>query len=432
MNTEPMAAEREIEELLQFIYLMPVAIARLGETGAVEMLNPKAVQLLKDLDIDVGRADGPALLDALQPGLAARWRDSAGRIGPVLPAQRCTPPRGYGAELHLLLRLTRPDERCTMLAIEDVTLVVEQERELARQRRRIELVLEHIYGYCVAMVDTDGTVSEWNPSIGRLFGAADRDVVGRPFLRWMAVDAKRNTPQIDFAGIQAAVARQGWCRLQTPWRRLDGTPLWGDCVITPVVDADGQTSGFVAVIRDVTEEHAREQKLIDEALTDPMTRLYNRRGLELRARELADRPAATPSTGAWIMVDIDHFKRVNDTHLHEGGDAVLKAVAASLQAAARGGDTLARIGGEEFALLLPDTSAAVAGSIAERLRLGVEALSVAVAGREIRVTASFGVAAQAPDEPWKTALERADAALFQAKNAGRNRVVLASAAAHAA
>ena len=427
MNGVTTSAEREAEELLQFIYLMPVAIARLGKSGAVEMLNPKAVQLLQDLDIDAGHADGATILDALRPGLAEQWRSSAGHIGAVMPPQRCVPARAQGAEMHLLLRLIRPDERCTMLAIEDVTLVVEQERELARQRRRIELVLEHIYGYCVAMLDATGTVSEWNPSIGRLFGAANEDVVGKPFLHWMVADATRQAPPIDFAGIEAAVARQGWCRMQTPWRQQGGQLLWGDCVVTPVVDPDGVTGGYVAVIRDVTDEHLREQKLIDQALTDPMTRLYNRRGFELQAQELADRRAAAsaPVPAAWIMVDIDHFKRVNDTYLHEGGDAVLKAVAATLQSTARVGDSLARLGGEEFALLLPDTTAAVAAGVAERLRHGVEALSVTVGGREIRVTASFGVALQTPEEAWTTALERADAALFQAKKEGRNRVVLA-------
>ncbi len=425
MSAERDAAAGEVEELLQFIYLMPVAVVRIGASGAVEMLNPRAVQLLQDLDIDTGLADGTTILDALSPGLASQWRESAGRVGPVLPPQRCTPLRSQGAELHLLIRLIRPDARCTMLAIEDVSLVVEQERELARQRRRIELVLEHIYGYCVAMLDTDGTVNEWNPSIGRLFGAAVGDVVGRSFLRWMAVDPQRRAAPIDFAGIEATVGRQGWCRLRTPWRRLDGGQLWGDCVVTPVVDADGQTSGYVAVIRDVTEERQREQKLIDAALTDPMTRLYNRRGLESRARELADRQPAAPTSVAWVMVDVDHFKRVNDTYLHEGGDAVLKAVAVGLQAAARGGDTLARVGGEEFALLLPDTTADEATALAERLRLGVEAMAVHVGQRDIRVTASFGVAMQAPEEAWSAALERADAALFQAKREGRNRVVLA-------
>jgi hypothetical protein len=122
-------AQREIAELLQFIYLMPVAVLRLGETGAVELLNPRAVQLLQDLNIDVGSSDGPQILEILCPGLQQRWRDSAGRLGAVTPARRISPPCPGREALHLLLELVRPDRRCTMLVLQDVTLVVEQERE---------------------------------------------------------------------------------------------------------------------------------------------------------------------------------------------------------------------------------------------------------------------------------------------------------------
>jgi diguanylate cyclase (GGDEF)-like protein len=431
-------AEREIEELLQFVYLMPVGIARLGETGAVEMLNPKAVQILADLDIDSGQADGPAILDALEPGLSARWRASAGVIGPVLTPRRCTLARPEGVALHLMLQVLRPDERCTMLAIEDVTTTVEQERELTRQRRRIGLVLEHIQGYCVAMLDGAGAVTEWNPSIGRLLGRTAEQVVGQPLLDWVARPAGAADPAAElvapdaaasplggFGAISQAVASQGWCRLQMPCARPDGQLVWGDCVVTPVVESDGQTLGFVAVIRDVTEEHLRTQKLIDAALTDPLTGLYNRRGLEHRLALLHDRPGTPAPVLSWIMSDIDHFKHVNDTYGHDGGDAVLKAVAASLRGAGRDGDTLARFGGEEFVLLLVGATAAVAVAVAERLRCGVAALRVLTGLHTVSVTASFGVAQQVPGEAWTAALERADAAMYRAKQGGRNRVVLA-------
>jgi diguanylate cyclase (GGDEF)-like protein len=125
------------------------------------------------------------------------------------------------------------------------------------------------------------------------------------------------------------------------------------------------------------------------------------------------------------MIDIDHFKRVNDTYGHEAGDAVLKALAASLQLAAREGDVVARLGGEEFVLLLPSATKEVAAAVAERLRGHVQALSVATGGSTVQVTASFGVSLQAQGEEWSTALQRADVALYEAKRGGRNRVVLA-------
>lgn len=415
------------EELLQFVYLMPVAIARFGVDGRVDMLNPKAVQLLHDLDVDVGAADGPMILEALSPGLGQTWRSSVGEIGPVLEPRRCSPLRPAGlAELHLMLRLVRTDDRCTMLSIEDVTTVVEQEREIVRQRRRLELVLEQIHGHCVQMIDVNGDVIEWNPSIGHLLGCTQGDVVGKPLLSQVAADVqKRATP--DFKTIEATIDRQGWCRLQAPFRRAAGPVLWGDCVVSPLVETTGVTCGYVAVIRDVTEEHHRTQRLMDDALTDPLTRLYNRRGLERCVADLLERHGDSFAPQSWIMVDIDHFKRVNDTYGHDGGDVVLQSVADALQGSARSGDSIARFGGEEFALLLPETSAAAAVAAAERMRLCVEALLVEPLSRSIQVTASFGVAQQSPGESWTAALDRADAALYKAKHEGRNRVVLSGA-----
>jgi diguanylate cyclase (GGDEF)-like protein len=196
-------------------------------------------------------------------------------------------------------------------------------------------------------------------------------------------------------------------------------------MFTAVVDPDGATSGYVAVIRDVTEEHNRSQKLLDAALTDPLTGLYNRRGFEARIEALSSRQGGAPGQQTWIMIDIDHFKAVNDTFGHEAGDEVLKAVAISLQSTLREGDILSRFGGEEFVLLMPGASETVGASVAERLRLKLEALTIGVDGRQIRATASFGVAQQATGETQAATLERADAALYRAKHGGRNRVIIA-------
>jgi len=426
-----MSNEREIEELLQFIYLMPVGVMQLGDTGAVELLNPKAAQLLQDLGIDAS-SDGASILEQLRPGLRQLWRDSTGRLGDVTQAQRISPVRPGRVALHLVLKLTRPDARCTMVVLEDVTLVVERERDLSRARLRMNLVLENIHGYCVLMLDPQGIVFEWNPSIGRMFGGAEADVVGQSVLRGIAADLRSSEPPLDFAAIRLAVTRRGWCHLESPCRRFDGSLLWGDCMVTAVVDPDGETSGYVAVIRDMTEEHARSQKLINAAWTDPLTGLYNRRGFEARIESLRGRQGGAAGLQTWIMIDIDHFKIVNDSFGHETGDEVLKAVALSLQSTLREKDFLARFGGEEFVLLLPGETEAVGVAVAERLRMKLQALVIKVGGRSIGVTASFGVAQQAQGEAQAATLERADTALYRAKHAGRNRVDIAPLSATAA
>lgn len=130
---------------------------------------------------------------------------------------------------------------------------------------------------------------------------------------------------------------------------------------------------------------------------------------------------------AVAMLDIDHFKRVNDCHGHEAGDAAIRVLVATCNAAMRGSDYIGRIGGEEFVCVMPETDAAEALACAERIRALVEAQRLPVAGGTLRFTVSLGVCvldARHPD--WDALLREADGALYQAKSGGRNRVVLAA------
>ncbi len=122
------------------------------------------------------------------------------------------------------------------------------------------------------------------------------------------------------------------------------------------------------------------------------------------------------------MIDIDHFKRVNDTYGHGVGDLVIKALADTAAKMMRPTDILARYGGEEFIVTLPETDAEVATRVAERLRVALEQLVVPADGREVRFTISVGVATFFTGVPLDQAMERADQALYRAKEGGRNRV----------
>ncbi len=160
---------------------------------------------------------------------------------------------------------------------------------------------------------------------------------------------------------------------------------------------------------------------------DPLTGLANRRHFELTLASEVDRVARAGEPALVLMIDIDHFKKVNDAHGHPAGDVVLKAVAQVLQECIRPMDTVARFGGEEFSMILPNCAPSFAQAVAERIRIRVQSMTIAIApGSDVRATVSIG-GAFAPQWVRSSPLlwvERADQQLYRAKQQGRNRACL--------
>jgi len=166
------------------------------------------------------------------------------------------------------------------------------------------------------------------------------------------------------------------------------------------------------------------KRLEDDAALDPLTGCYNRRefdrlvGHHIAGAKRSDRDLSV------IMLDVDHFKQVNDTYGHPAGDAVLKAISDAVFSAIRKGDYLARYGGEEFMVVLPDTKMPRAIELAERLRVAIENLEINLPDEQkIRKTASFGVATLREHDGRESLVQAADTRLYQAKAGGRNRVM---------
>lgn len=175
--------------------------------------------------------------------------------------------------------------------------------------------------------------------------------------------------------------------------------------------------------QDLSRALARIQEL---ATRDELTGLVNRRHMQTLIEQAHRRCARSGQSFCLAVLDVDHFKAVNDNHGHAAGDEVLRAVAQEMQTTVRLSDALARWGGEEFVLMLSDTRAALARGGLERLRERVAQLCVLVPEGELRVSVSAGLAEHRPGETVEETLARADAALLDAKHQGRNRVVLAA------
>ena len=177
-------------------------------------------------------------------------------------------------------------------------------------------------------------------------------------------------------------------------------------------------------VKDLIEAERIKRRYYDLAMTDGLTGALNRRAFHDVARRDLARCVRHARDLAVVALDVDHFKAVNDTHGHAVGDAVLRELCACIGRSVRDEDALGRLGGEEFAITLPETSEAAAHALADRLRRTVRQLSFEGRDGPFRVTISMGVAAARPGErSLAAALKRADAALYRAKASGRDRVV---------
>lgn len=278
----------------------------------------------------------------------------------------------------------------------------------------------------VYYVDRERTITYWNRGAERITGYCATDVVGqRCYANILShVDGAGRPLCLDGCPL-AATIDDGDVREVDVWlRHRDGHRRPVRVRTAPIRDTAGEVVGAVEVFDDATrmvEALASAERARHDAMTDPLTGLANRRHFDVA---LEGRLANLRRYG-WpfglLMLDVDHFKRVNDEHGHDAGDAVLRIVAATLVGGVRAGDLVARWGGEEFAVLVEAADELRLREAAERLRVLVARSLVRHRGLTIGVTVSVGgTIGMAGDGP-ASAVIRADAALYRAKRAGRDR-----------
>ena len=262
-----------------------------------------------------------------------------------------------------------------------------------------------------------------NAAFCRLSGYSEQEAVGKApwFLDGPDTDAEARTK------VEDAVKAGRHMRTRLLQYAKDGTTYWVDVNIMPLFDSNGEITHVAAIQRDVTEDVKREEELLSLATTDDLTGAKNRRHFMERAELEVHRLRRHRVPFSVALLDLDHFKLVNDTHGHQAGDDVLKEAVRRWQLGRRPFDTLGRLGGEEFAILLPGADAEAAMTVAERLRAVIADAPFDTIAGPIDVTVSIGIAeAEDTDQTIEGTLGRADAALYLSKHAGRNRVTKAS------
>lgn len=431
---EEVLAREEHEALLQFLYLAPVGLVQADRHGDIVLLNPVSAQLLLPLS---ERAELVNIFDALAevaPGLRQQVADFPKPAGVVCENLRLALAGSDGDRAHpcvLAVTIVRLDEQRLMVVLQDVTASVRRERALREREAWFNAILTGIRDYALVHLDVDGNVARWNESIGRVTGHTAEQVVGRPYTVWQEADAL--TTYVVRDRLHEADAN-GWS-LDEGWRlRADGTRFWASALLAPLdgrareeLSVDGEAApderSYSLILRDISDKREASEALHRATRCDQLTGLANRHAFfEAADLELA-RCRREPRALSVAIFDADDFKRLNDRHGHPTGDLVLQHVARTLAAAFRAVDTVARLGGEEFVVLMPGTGLVDAHRLAERCRKTVAALEIPDAEGPVRVTLSGGVSQLDPDgDDLDALIRRADRALYRAKAAGRNRI----------
>ncbi|WP_137175707.1 EAL domain-containing protein [Massilia sp. HP4] len=295
----------------------------------------------------------------------------------------------------------------------DISKRRERERQLNLYKRALDAASN---GVIIARNGSPDQPTEYvNPAFERLTGYSASEVIGKDprFMAAPGVDADER------CRMRIALHEQRSVHVVLRNLRKNGELFWNDLHITPVHDDNGQVTHFVGILVDVTASKQRADHLEHEVNHDSLTGLANRTLLWDRLDHAVHLAQRHQTLVAAVLVDLDNFKTINDTFGHDAGDAVLKVVARRLQAAVRDSDTVARMSGDEFVMVLVDQpSLRFTLRMVERVRRAL-VMPVAFGGNEIPVGASLGVAAFPHDGRSPAELVRAaDMAMYRAKNNG--------------
>ncbi len=440
-------AAHEYEALVQFLYIAPVGLVQASLDGEIVMINPVSAQLLLPLAPGGELTNLFTALEAVVPDLRFLVDSFQAPQGMVCDGVRIPLNVAASAKSRpsmLSLTLLKLDEGRLMAVINDITQQVARERLLKQNEAWLNAIMMGVTEYALVRLDRNGRIDDWNPSIGRITGFDSDATVGQPFS--VFYPAGSTTPERLLDRLREA-DESGWS-LDEGWRlKADGTRFWGSAMITPLeapltaIPCTAQaaagtalagapvkpppppTPAYSMVIRDITEKREASEAQRRAIACDHLTGIGNRRTFFEAAELEFSRGQRSTRWLSLLMLDLDRFKDINDQYGHPVGDIVLRDFAALLSACFREVDIVARIGGEEFAVLMPSTDRDEAERAAERLRRMVASHAVQSGGHTVHYTVSGGIATvDSAGTDLETLMRKADSALYTAKDAGRNRI----------
>ncbi len=281
------------------------------------------------------------------------------------------------------------------------------------------------------IVDKDLNVTHWNRWMASKSGISHSTLLGSPLLASFPnlnnANFRRSCKTVLNFG-NAVFFEQAYYRFLFPFPPVSHFGynfefMQQDCMMGPIRDENGRISHLFISVKDVTRAAAYEEQLIESSRRDALTGLYNRRYLDEKLMNEVDRHTRYARPFSLLLFDVDFFKKINDTYGHQCGDYILQEIARKVADRIRSTDMVARYGGEEFCCLLPETPIASGVILAERLRKMIEAEDFVFEGETIKVSVSIGAStiSLGINTP-EILLQKADEALYRAKENGRNRV----------
>lgn len=305
----------------------------------------------------------------------------------------------------------------------EITAERELEASLDEQRQLLDTVLNNVDA-CIYMKTRERRYLYVNRKTAELYGRAAEDIIGKHESEVMGVSMDNATRDLDEKTFATQTKQAGEETVQL----RDGGEAYYWSIKVPLGHL-GKPDQLIGFSTDITELRLLRQDLERQAYFDGLTGVSTRRHFFAEAKRIMAEAQRYAQPLSLIAVDLDYFKNINDSYGHAAGDAVLECFANYCKSTIREADLMGRIGGEEFAILLPNTASSEAAQLAERLRKGISQLAVSVAdvSEPLRFTASFGVVGRlasksADAQDIQAMIQRADQALYQAKDSGRNRV----------
>ncbi len=407
------------EALFELFLLAPIGFVEVDEEGKVEVANPAARQLLAAFTRDWSVGDLFSALADVVPDLQARVRAFVGNRGVVLEGLELLAP---GAQRGVTLSLVKVGDNRFIAIVSDAASLAFARGVVSRLQQQLQAIEGAVRDYATYTVDGHGQIASWNESAARVHQWPANEIVGQS----LALCAPATLGEAHVQQTLTLAARNGWCEEEGLRVRRDGTTFWATTIVTALRAQDGAPTGYVVVTRDLSERKKFEQALNEEqsASTDYLTGVSARRGFfDVASAEIA-RARRYGHPLAMLLVDPDKLRELNETYGTEFGDECLRALAWVCRQESRTTDVVGRVGGEEFAVLLPSTELSGGLVLAERIRERMARHVFTGVAKDVTCTVCVGVVELSDEAASVDALLTiGDVAVQRAKQAGRNLVV---------